>query len=230
MDPVLVGTPPRPAAVAAPSAAVGTPGLPPGDRRAPGRPPGAVGDELQPALFLLLAGFFALLLSLAGPAPDRARIVLDSLGAAFGVAANPRDRDAGPAAVDPPEGPDRRARLPLGEPISAAERSAGLLARVRIDADRLFQSDGDVRRWHWFLLHRLARRVDGSPGSGRLEILVPDAELRDAPDATRIRLESLVSRLVAFGAARNRLAVGVLPGTRVEWTFLLREQAEGSGS
>ncbi len=229
MDPVLVGTPPRPAAVAAPSAAVGTPGLPPGDRRAPGGPPGAVGDELQPALFLLLAGFFALLLSLAGPAPDRARIVLDSLGAAFGVAAGARDRDAALTAVDDPEGPDRRARLPLGEPISAAERSAGLVARVRIDADRLFETDGNVRRWHWFLLHRLARRADGNPGSGRLEILVPDAAMREAPESTRVRLGALVSRLVALGAARERLSVGILPGRRAEWTFLLREHPEGPG-
>lgn len=229
MDPVLAGRPPREAAVTPPSAGAGTPGWPPGDRHAPGGPPGVVGDELQPALFLLLAGFFALLLSLAGPAPDRARIVLESLGAAFGVAASPRDRDAVLTAVDAPEGPDRRARLPLGEPISAAERSAGLLGRVRIDADRLFEADGGVRRWHWFLLHRLAGRADGKPGSGRLEILVPDAAMREAPEATRIRLERLVSRLVASGASRERLSVGILPGRRAEWTFLLREHPEGPG-
>jgi hypothetical protein len=189
--------------------------------------PGWAADQLHLALFLLLGGFFALLLSLADPAPERARVVLDSLRAVFSAEAPASENSGATAAPNSTEEPRRRAQLPLGEALTAAERAAGLVARVRLAGDHLFDAANDIPRWHWFLLHRLARRITAASDGRQLEILVPAGAWRDAPEATVRRLEALMARLVALGAARERLLVGIRPGESDLWTFLLREPVEG---
>lgn len=187
--------------------------------------------ETQLALFLMLAGFFAVLLSLAQPEPDRARMVLESLAATFSEA-YPPEADIGEGGPPRPgQGRRyRRARLPLGEPLTAAERRAGLLARVRIAEDRLFDASGGIPRWRWFLLGRLARRVaDDAEGHRRLEILLPAAALSEG-DATALRVRTLLGRLTAFGAPVDRVALGMLPAGRGLWTFVLRELPGESAS
>lgn len=192
--------------------------------------PGAAAEQTHLALFLLLGGFFALLLSLAEPAPERARVVLDSLTAVFSTKAPGAQDGSGLPAADSAEAPRRRAQLPLGEPLTAAERAAGLVARVRLAGERLFADTGEIPRWHWFLLHRLAQRVAATSDPRQLEILVPAGAWQKAPEATERRLEALIARLVALGAARDRLLLGILPEERDLWTLLLREPVGGRQS
>lgn len=182
------------------------------------------GWGLQLALHLLLAGLFAALLARSDVDPERAQRVLQALaelpsasmgGAAWGLgepdAAWPTDR------VDDP--------VVATEPLTASERQAGLLARIRLAGERLFAPDGNVRRWRLFLLARLARRSRGenSP-SRRLEILVPTAELANGRAAAR--LNALLAALERLGARRKELAVGLGPPGDRHWTFRLWQRLE----
>lgn len=182
--------------------------------------------ELFLALHLLLAGFFALLLAFAGPAPERARLVLGSLG--VGSPADPQAAQR-EAAARPDAGPrlplDRPERIIVGEPLSAADRQRGLLARVEIPADRLFDEAGAIRRWQLFLLGRLARLVGRETTPKRqLEILVPAEQVEDL-DRTRRRLQALLATLQKLGAPGDVLSVGVRPGRAALWTVGLRQLA-----
>ncbi len=181
------------------------------------------------SVFLLLTGFFVLLVAMSDFDRDRARLVLDSLGQRFAVPSTTLGAESGPAGLDPgllePSRQDARRDLHLGPPLTAEARRAGIVGRIELAPVRLFDAEGGIPRARWLLLGRMAAATR-DPRGWRLEIAAPWPAGTDAVTVAR-RLQAVLRLLERLGADRTAVRYGLRESGSGLWSFVVRESGEG---
>lgn len=165
----------------------------------------AVGGPGVLALFLLLCGVFASLVTQGRPDTGRAVLAVGSVRAALG----------GPAGWSVPgargEGGTEEAEGPLG---GFARAGTDGPLRLELDSTRLFDADGRVVRARLFLFARLAA---ASRAGWEIRVLAPDGGTESLA-----RLGDVLRLLEAHGAVSARLLVGLDPRGSGRWRFEAR--------
>ena len=181
------------------------------------------------SVFLLLTGFFVLLVAMSEFDRDRTRRVLDSLGQRFARASAMLGGESGPAGLDPgllgAPGENAHRDLRLGPPLTAEARRAGIVGRIEFAPDRLFDAEGRIPRARWLLLGRMAA-VTRAPRGWRLEIAAPWPAGTDATGVAR-RLQAVLQLLERLGADRTAVRYGLRESGSELWSFLVRANGEG---
>ena len=171
------------------------------------------------ALFLLLAGLFAVLLSHSRIDRPRAVRVLASLGNSFAAAPFPppapeAERAGGWRRTGAPEIP-----AASGGPLPARSSPPGPVV-VTLPEQRLFTAAGEVPRARWLTLGRLARLARDA--GGRLEIAAPWPRDAAARRLRALRLRALAATVRQLGAPRERLALGFASESGTAWRLVYR--------
>lgn len=192
--------------------------------------PGVRGSATTPTLFLsvflLLAGFFVLLIALSEFDRERTKRVLRSLERQFSAPVTAvAERPAPPAegsTLARGSGNDALRDLRFGPPLTAEAERAGVVGRVELASARLFDGRGEIPRARWLLFGRMAAATR-DPRGWILEIAAPRPTGREVTALAR-RLQRVLTLLDRLGADSEAVTYGLLGGTGDRWSFTLRER------
>ena len=177
------------------------------------------------SVFLLLTGFFVLLLAMSEFDRERTKRVLRSLERQFATATTvttsrlPVGEDR-PSARD--AGEETRRDLLFGPPLTAKARRAGIVGRIELPGPRLFDAAGEIRRARWLLFGRMAAATR-DPRGWLVEIAAP-APTANGTARLAGRLRAVLALLDRLGADRKAVRYGLLTTTGGQWSFTVRER------
>ncbi len=209
-------------------------GPPPGPPLGEGPRVPPAGSSTTPTLFLsvflLLSGFFVLLIALSEFDRDRTRRVLDSLGRQFAGPASTEGTDFPPVAGHPlspfPVEEEPRRLLRFGPPVTAEAERAGVVGRIELDASRLFDERGEVPRARWLLFGRMAAATRDARG-WRLEIAAPWPAPGEV-EALAGRMDRVLALLARLGADLASVTYGLERPGEARWSFTVRDPEPGA--
>ncbi len=191
-----------------------------------GMPGSATTSTLFLSVFLLLAGFFVLLIALSEFDRERAKRVLRSLERQFSAPATAvAERPAPPVeggTLARGSGEDALRDLRFGPPLTAEAERAGVVGRVELAAARLFDASGEIPRARWLLFGRMAA-VTRDPNGWVLEIAAPRPTGPEVTELAR-RLQRVLALLDRLGADGEAVIYGLFGSDGDRWSFTLRER------
>ncbi len=194
----------------------------------PSPPPSPTTPTLFLSVFLLLSGFFVLLIAMSEFDRDRTKRVLESLGRQFATEP-PAGGEPPFSAVGPPPFPliagDTPRALRFGPPLTAEAKRAGIVGRVELPSSRLFDERGEVPRARWLLFGRMAAATR-DPRAWRLEIAAPWTGREDLGELAS-RLGKLLVLLDRLGADPDAVTYGLGRTDGGIWSFTFRDRLAG---